>query len=189
MSRKERYAYSRPTQRQPSKQERRRRDDEVEKWRKRINIDPSQYVEGSFHVHTMDEGLSGYKSIYFINASDETLSQVQYSTGGFATPDPDLVVPVSAPIRSYDNVAPGEAVRFDFYDCWFDYDFILEYYFAVMRADGTREELGPIHCSKGLDPNAVLGTQGRQFQSDTFFSRCPDHILPKPYRKPSSSEK
>ena len=154
----------------------------------RSHADPSQYADGPFHVQTRDEDLGAYKAIYFINASDELLSQVQYSTGGFTTPDPDVVVPVSGAIRTYENVAPGEAVRFDFYEEVFDSDYVLEYYFAIVKSDGTREELGPILCSKGLAPNAVLGAQGRQFLTRKFFSGCPEHILPKPYRGTTDTE-
>jgi hypothetical protein len=50
------------------------------------------------------------------------------------------------------------------------------------KAAALLQELGPIHCSKGLAPNAVLGSKGRQFQTRKFFSGCPEHILPKPYR-------
>ena len=179
MSKKESNVYRLSDYREPPKQKKKATTDEIPVCGNRINIDPAKYADAAFYVETKDEGLDGGKSIYFINASDEPLAEVQYSMGGISSTADGTELPMWADTRSYHNVLPGEAVRVDLYNEWFDSDFLCEYFFAVVRSDGKREELGPVRCVKGLAPNAALGAE-RQY----LFPRLhlPENIFPKPYR-------
>ena len=67
--------------------------------------------------------------LYFVNNSNETLNSVSTSTGGCQTlDDGDEVMPVSSkkPLYLYKYVKPGEAVKVEHYDPYWDSDFLLQ---------------------------------------------------------------
>ena len=67
--------------------------------------------------------------LYFVNNSNETLNSVSTSTGGCQTlDDGDGVMPVSSkkPLYLYKYVKPGEAVKVEHYDPYWDSDFLLQ---------------------------------------------------------------
>lgn len=64
-------------------------------------------------------------SLYLVNDSGEVLEKVVPDTGGFITFDDD-VHPVSSKEKIvYENVQPGEAVKVDDIDIFYDSDFVL----------------------------------------------------------------
>lgn len=63
---------------------------------------------------------------YLINASDETLTKVEASSGGCITADDDVITLQSDGVARYENVKPGEAVKVDEYDEYYDLDFSLQ---------------------------------------------------------------
>ena len=67
------------------------------------------------------------EELYFVNDSTNTLSSVSTCTGGCQTLD-DEVMPVSSPdpLYLYENVKPGEAVKVEHYDPYWDSDFLLQ---------------------------------------------------------------
>jgi hypothetical protein len=69
------------------------------------------------------------EELYFVNDSTETLDSVSTSTGGCQTlDDGDDVMAVSSkkPLYLYENVKPGEAVKVEYYDPYWDCDFLLQ---------------------------------------------------------------
>ena len=69
------------------------------------------------------------EELYFVNDSTETLNSVSTSTGGCQTlDDGDEVMAVSSkkPLYLYENVKPGEAVKVEHYDPYWDCDFLLQ---------------------------------------------------------------
>ena len=67
--------------------------------------------------------------LYFVNGSAETLNSVSSSTGGCQTLDGgDDVMAVRSvdPLYLYENVKPGEAVKVEHYDPYWDCDFLLQ---------------------------------------------------------------
>jgi hypothetical protein len=69
------------------------------------------------------------EELYFVNDSTETLNSVSTSTGGCQTlDDGDEVMPVSSkkPLYLYEDVKPGEAVKVEHYDPYWDCDFLLQ---------------------------------------------------------------
>jgi hypothetical protein len=67
------------------------------------------------------------EELYFVNGSTETLNSVSTSTGGCQTLD-DEVMPISSPdpLYLYKNVKPGEAVKVEHYDRYWDSDYLLQ---------------------------------------------------------------
>ena len=67
------------------------------------------------------------EELYFVNDSTETLNSVSTSTGGCQTVD-DGVMAVSSPdpLYLYKNVKPGEAVKVEHYDRYWDSDYLLQ---------------------------------------------------------------
>ena len=67
------------------------------------------------------------EELYFVNESTETLNSVSTATGGCQTLD-DEVMPVSSPdpLYLYKNVKPGEAVKVEHYDPYWDSDYLLQ---------------------------------------------------------------
>jgi hypothetical protein len=67
------------------------------------------------------------EELYFVNDSTETLNSVSTCTGGCQTLD-DEVMPVSSPdpLYLYKNVKPGEAVKVEHYDPYWDSDYLLQ---------------------------------------------------------------
>lgn len=63
--------------------------------------------------------------LYLVNERDETLSRVVVDKGGFQTVDDDVLTVSSASLLTYENVQPGEAVKVDEYDGFYDLDYVL----------------------------------------------------------------
>jgi len=63
--------------------------------------------------------------LYFVNESDEILTKVLTSSGGFITIDDECSVPVEGDDVTYDNVLPNEAVLVESYDNFYDLDYLL----------------------------------------------------------------
>ena len=63
--------------------------------------------------------------VYLINNTDETLTSVSSNSGGLQTLD-DESMPVGGPSYSYKDVKPGEAVKVENYDPFYDSDFLLQ---------------------------------------------------------------
>ena len=67
------------------------------------------------------------EELYFVNDSTETLNSISTVTGGCQTLD-DEVMSVSSPdpLYLYKNVKPGEAVKVEHYDRYWDSDYLLQ---------------------------------------------------------------
>jgi hypothetical protein len=100
-----------------------------------------------------DDGLIW--DVWFVNNSNEVLTSVSNSSGGFATVDDDVIPMTTVDAHIYRNVQPKEAVLIDEYDVHFDGDFMITF-----GADVTASSFGSRHFSarlkKGEIPNAVL---------------------------------
>jgi hypothetical protein len=73
--------------------------------------------------------------VYFVNNSTETLNRVTSNSGGLQTLD-DESMPVGGPTYSYKDVKPGEAVKVENYDSFYDSDFLL-YYCGTLAKQGS----------------------------------------------------
>ena len=97
---------------------------------------------------------------YFVNNSEETLTSVSTATGGSQTLDDD-VLPVSSPDPTYfyDDVKPGEAVKVENYDPFYDSDFLLQ--LDVKVSSPTRGDiLFRVHGKGGIDSTELLWDTG-----------------------------
>ena len=70
-------------------------------------------------------------NIYFVNSSDEILKEVIYSSSGMQTIDDEVSSSTSKEL-SYKDVLPGEAVKIDEYDAFYDSDLLVAYYATVV---------------------------------------------------------
>ena len=70
-------------------------------------------------------------NIYFVNSSDEILNVVIYSSSGMQTIDDEVSSSASKEL-SYKDVHPGEAVKIDEYDAFYDSDLLVSYYATVV---------------------------------------------------------
>ena len=69
------------------------------------------------------------EELYFVNDSTEMLNSVSTVTGGCQTlDDGDDVMAISSPdpLYMYKNVKPGEAVKVEHYDRYWDSDYLLQ---------------------------------------------------------------
>ena len=93
-------------------------------------------------------------NIFFVNSTDETLEEVIYSSSGMQTIDDDVASSASKEY-SYKDVLPGEAVKIDEYDAFYDSDWLVVHYATVVS-----DKLGRIEYStppsKGCIGEAVL---------------------------------
>jgi len=79
--------------------------------------------------------------IYFVNSSDEILKEVIYSSSGMQTIDDDVASSASKE-NSYKDILPGEAVKIDEYDAFYDSDCLVVHYATVVS-----DKLGRIEYS------------------------------------------
>ena len=86
-------------------------------------------------------------NIYFINSSDEVLNQVIYSTSGMMTIDDEVSSSASKEL-SYRDVLPGEAVKIDEYDAFYDSDFLVAYYTTVVSEKVGRVDYATLPSKK-----------------------------------------
>ena len=93
--------------------------------------------------------------IWFVNNSDETLTKVSSSSGGFADADDESITMEGKNPKVYKDVKPKEAVLVDKYDMFFDGDFMIE--FAVdVTAPSFGQKQFKSELKKGGSPNATL---------------------------------
>lgn len=64
--------------------------------------------------------------LYFVNSSDETIDLILADTGGFQTVDDDVMTISSDSAYEYQNVLPGDAVKVEEFDGFYDLDFVLQ---------------------------------------------------------------
>ena len=78
-------------------------------------------------------------TLYFVNHSDETLEWVANGSVGAVTAGDETAVTTAFEIQ-YDQVLPGEAVRIDQFDTFFDADMLIQTDISVKspaRTDGV----------------------------------------------------
>ena len=63
--------------------------------------------------------------LFFINNSSESLEFVTTETGGFQTCDDEVLTIESSGYR-YENVLPGEAVKIEEFDDYYDLDYVFQ---------------------------------------------------------------
>ena len=71
------------------------------------------------------------KELYLVNNSKETLEFVIANTGGFETTDDDVMTVTSEEQYKYVNVNPGDAVKVEEFDDFYDLDFSLQVYLKI----------------------------------------------------------
>lgn len=64
--------------------------------------------------------------VFLVNSSDEPLTFVRATSGGFVTSDDGAHSLGNDPVTEYQDVAPGEAVKVEEYDGYYDLDYILQ---------------------------------------------------------------
>jgi len=100
------------------------------------------------------------EELYFVNESTETLNSVSTGTGGCQTLD-DEVMPVSSPdpLYLYKNVKPGEAVKVEHYDPYWDSDYLLQ--LEVELSSPTRgNKIFRVLGKGGIDDTVLLWDTG-----------------------------
>lgn len=72
--------------------------------------------------------VSENNELYFVNYSNDILTEVSSTAGGIWTVDEDCdeLVPVGGPAYKYESVQPKEAVKIEQYDPMSDSDFIMQ---------------------------------------------------------------
>lgn len=94
-------------------------------------------------------------SIYFINSSSETLKEVIYSSSGMQTCDDDVLIAEGKGNR-YLDVLPGEAVKIDEYDAFFDSDFLVGYYLTVVSDKLGKNDYSTLPSKRCLNEEVLL---------------------------------
>lgn len=87
--------------------------------------------------------------VWFVNNSDEVLSEVRGTSGGFETAD-DEVANRAPSIAAYNDVRPGEAVVIDMYHEIYDSDFVMQ-----IGVEIVSPALGKLTLSSDLTKNQV----------------------------------
>ena len=64
--------------------------------------------------------------LYFVNSTDETIDLILADTGGYQTLDDDVMIISSDGAYEYQNVLPGDAVKVEEFDGFYDLDFVLQ---------------------------------------------------------------
>lgn len=99
---------------------------------------------------------------YLVNAIDETLKKVEVSSGGFETTDSGPVTASSAQPIIYHDAQPGEAIRVDEYDGYYDLDYLLQMQLISESPSLGRRELLSEASKGGVTIQALL----RESESD-----------------------
>ena len=96
------------------------------------------------------------KTVWFVNNSDEMLSEVFNSSGGFATAGDEILGWAADTKKSrYCDVMPGEVVPMDIYHELYDSDFVTQWSVTVSSPSlGTRTFETVL--GKGKEPNVTL---------------------------------
>jgi len=97
--------------------------------------------KATFWMAAGENETSFITNIYFVNSSDEILKEVIYSSSGMQTIDDEVSSSASKEL-SYKDVLPGEAVKIDEYDAFYDSDILVAYYATVVS-----ETLGRVDYS------------------------------------------
>jgi len=97
---------------------------------------------------------------YFVNNSAEALESVASTTGGCQTLD-DEVMPVSSPkpLYLYKDVLPGEAVKVECYDPYWDSDFLLQLQIEV-SSSVHGDKMFRLHGKGGIKSTVLLWDDG-----------------------------
>lgn len=102
------------------------------------------------------------EELYFVNDSVDTLNSVSTSTGGFQTlDDGDEVMPVGspAPLYLYKKVRPGEAVKVEHYDPYWDSDYLLQLEVEVSSST-YGNKMFRVVGKGGIDSTVLLWANG-----------------------------
>jgi len=71
-----------------------------------------------------EEGLS--HELFLINDTGEPIDLIEIASGGFVTQDDDVVVAKTDAVLRYENVSPGDALKIDEYDGYYDLDYLIQ---------------------------------------------------------------
>jgi len=102
------------------------------------------------------------EELYFVNDSADTLKSVSTSTGGCQTlDDGDDVMAVSSPdpLYLYKNVKPGEAVKVEHYDPYWDSDYLLQLEVGV-SSHSHGDKIFRVVGKGGIDSAVLLWDTG-----------------------------
>jgi hypothetical protein len=100
------------------------------------------------------------EELYFVNDSADTLNSVSNSTGGCQTVD-DGVMPISSPdaLYLYEKVEPGEAVKVEHYDPYWDSDYLLQLEVKV-TSPTFGDKIFRVVGKGGIDDTVLLWADG-----------------------------
>ena len=100
------------------------------------------------------------EELYFVNDSDDILNSVSTSTGGCQTVD-DEVMPVGSPdpLYLYEKVEPGEAVKVEHYDPYWDSDYLLQLEVKV-TGPTLGDKIFRVVGKGGVDSTVLLWADG-----------------------------
>jgi hypothetical protein len=104
------------------------------------------------------------EELYFVNDSTEALNSVSTSTGGCQTlDDGDDVMAVSSPdpLYLYKNVKPGEAVKVEHYDPYWDSDYLLALEVKI-SSPSHGNKLFRVLGKGGVDSTVLLWDDGEK---------------------------
>jgi len=100
------------------------------------------------------------EELYFVNDSTETLNSVSTRTGGCQTVD-DEVMAISSPdpLYLYKDVKPGEAVKVEHYDRYWDSDYLLQLEVEV-SSPTHGDKIFRVIGKGGIDDTVLLWATG-----------------------------
>lgn len=125
-----------------------------ESWPNRRDVEPDVNNENRYLIDCLDDGFHMMLGVYFINNSSEPLRRVRYQAGGWLSADDETIAAGSGNPREYENVQPGEAVRFDFYDQLYGSDVMMQRFVEVTLQNGTVLKLSG-ELTKGTPSGAM----------------------------------
>lgn len=109
--------------------------------------------------------------LYFVNDSQDSLEFVIADTGGFQTVDDDAMTITSKEQYEYRNVNPGDAVKVDEYDQFYDLDYVLQVYLKIKSLSlGCIEIRSP--AEKGGVDEAVLLWDSGEAGNHVLINKC-----------------
>lgn len=110
---------------------------------------------------------SNSDELFFVNDTDEVLEHVAASTGGFITAD-DAALSLEGANLVYHDVRPGEGVKVEAFDGYYDLDYVFQLGFEIVCCQGTWRIL--TGAQKGSIAEQELlwddGRPGRRIKAD-----------------------
>lgn len=103
-----------------------------------------------FWLSSLPKKIESGREVFFVNDSDEVLDSVSASSGGFITEDDGALAVGDSGGYRYENVQPGEAVKVEEYDEFYDLDYVLQIYLQIDSGNLGTLEFTTFPCKGGI---------------------------------------